>query len=106
MFFVCLLFSFAGGCPCRLKFFDPVDGKRLEGHVFLNLSIEKYTPCEFHCLLESRCLSANIGPSMENNKVTCELNDADHSQHPDDLKDHPGWTYRGTEVRNASNAVG
>ena len=82
----------------------PVDGKRLESHIFLNLSIGIYTPCEHRCVMESKCVSVNIGPTIENDKVTCELNDADHLQFPDDLKNHPGWTYRGTEVRNARNA--
>ena len=45
------------------------------------------------------CVSVNIG-SPVNNKVVCELNDADAQQHPEDLKLAPGWTYRGIEVRN------
>ena len=94
---------FVAGCR-RLKFVPTVDGKRLEGHVILSLSTGKYTPCEHRCLMESRCVSVNIGPSMEDNKVACELNDADHLQYPDDLKDFIGWTYRDTEVRNTSNA--
>ena len=83
-----------------MKFVPPVAGKRLEGHVFLNLSIGIYTPCEHRCVMEKECVSVNIGPTI-NNKVVCELSDSDAIKHPGDLKQRNGWTYRGTEVRNA-----
>lgn len=104
--FVLFCFSIKGSCRRHLKFFPPADGRRLESHLFLNLSIGKYTPCEHRCIMENRCVSVNIGPLTEKNEVTCELNDADYLQYPGDLKYHPGWTYRGTEVRHASNVVG
>ena len=44
-------------------------------------------------------MSINISPVL-NDTVLCELNDADALQNPGDLKVTPGWTYRGTEVRN------
>ena len=82
-----------------MKFTQPVDGKRLEGHVFLTLSIGIYTSCEHRCVMESKCVSVNIGPSG-NDKVVCELSDSHHLPHPEDLIQRIGWTYRGTEVRN------
>ena len=68
-----------------MKFAPLADGKRLEGHGFLNLSIGIYTLCEHRCVMESKCVSVNIGPSG-NDKVVCELSDSDHLQHPKDLK--------------------
>ena len=88
------------GCR-RVKFVPPVAGKRLVGHVFLNLSVGIYTPCEHRCVMEKDCVSVNIGSTI-NNKVVCELSDSDAIKHPGDLKQRNGWTYRGTEVRNVS----
>ena len=89
-------FLFLGGCR-RVKFIPPENGYYLNGHVFLNLTIGIYTPCEHRCVMESKCVSVNIGPPA-NYKVVCELSDSDHLQHPGDLKPRHGWTYIGTEV--------
>jgi len=72
------------GCR-RVKFVPPVASIRLEGHVFLNLSVGIYTPCEHRCVMEKECVSFNIGPTI-NNKVVCELSDSDAIKHPGDLK--------------------
>ena len=88
---------FADGCR-RLKFLPPDDGQYLADHVFLNLTIGIYTPCHHRCVMESRCVSINIGPPV-NDKVVCELSDSDHMLHPQHLKPRQGWSYRGiTEV--------
>ena len=96
-----LLFNVIFLASCRrLKFVSPVDGRRLEGHVVLSLAIEMHATCHHFCVMKmADCVSVNIGPPV-NNKVVCELNDADAQQHPEDLKLAPGWTYRGIEVRN------
>ena len=90
------LLFFVDGCR-RVKFIPPETGQYLEGHMFINLTIGIYTPCEHRCVMERKCVSVNIGP-ISKDKVICELSDSDHFQHPDDLKPRPGWTYRGTEV--------
>ena len=90
-------YFFADGCR-RLKFLPPDDGHYLADHVFLNLTIGIYTPCHHRCVMESRCVSINIG-SPVNDKVVCELSDSDHIQHSQHLKPRQGWSYRGiTEV--------
>ena len=90
-------YYFLDGCR-RLKFLPPKSGYYLRNHVFLNLTIGVYTPCHHRCVMESRCVSVNIGPPV-NDKVVCELSDSDHIQHSQDLKPRQGWTYRGiTEV--------
>ena len=66
--------------------------------MFLNLTIKVNMPCHHRCVMESRCVSVNIGPPV-NHKVVCELSDSDRIQHPQDLKTRQGWTYSGiTEV--------
>jgi len=87
-------YFFADGCR-RLKFLPPVDGHYLANHVFLNLTLGIYTPCHQRCVMESRCVSINIGPPV-NDKVVCELSDSDHIQHPQHLTPRRGWSYRGT----------
>ena len=87
-------FFFADGCR-RLKFLPPVDSHYLADHVFLNLTIGINTPCHHRCVMESRCVSVNIGPPV-NDKVVCELSDSDHIQHPQHLKPRHSWIYRGT----------
>ena len=95
-------YSFADGCR-RLKFLLTGDGYYLSDHVVLNLSIGIYTPCHHRCIMESRCVSVNIGTAV-NDKVVCELSDSDHLQHPQDLKPRQGWSYRGlSEVRPMAN---
>ena len=89
---------FADGCRRRLKLLPPDDGHYLADHVYLNLTIGIHTPCHHRCVMESRCVSINIGPPV-NDKVVCELSDSDHIQHPQHLKSRQGWSYRGlTEV--------
>ena len=88
---------FLGGCR-TVKFLPPEFGQYLEGHVFLNLTTGiKHAPCEHRCLMESDCVSVNIGPPI-NDRVICELSNSDHFKHPEDIKQRPGWIYRGTEV--------
>ncbi|KAL9953680.1 hypothetical protein ACROYT_G041133 [Oculina patagonica] len=52
--------------------------------------------------MESRCVSINIGPPI-NDRVVCELSDSDHSFHPEDLKPRAGFTYIGTENHCSSS---
>ena len=103
-FFNMLLF--VGGCQDirQINFNPPEYSRYLEGHVILSFSTGKYQQCEERCLLESDCVSVNIGP-LVNNKVVCELSNSDHMQHPEDLKPRLGWTYRGTEVRIANEKI-
>ena len=72
--------------------------------MFLNLTIGVYTPCHHRCSMESRCVSVNIGPPV-NDKVVCELSDSDHIQNPQDLKTREGWTYRGIPEVGITSSV-
>ena len=94
-FFIFFLFPL-GGCR-HVKFLPPESSQYLEGHVFLNLTIPIKIPCEHRCVMESECVSVNIGPPL-NGRVVCELSNSDHFKHPEDIKERPGWIYRGTEV--------
>ena len=98
-----LLLLFTGLCR-HLRFSPPVDGYALQRHVIKDISLNIYlvenipSQCNNYCTMESKCVSFNIGPPIKNN-VLCQLNDADHIQHPKDLEAREGFIYRGTEVR-------
>ena len=65
--------------------------------MIFNLSIGMYASCHHRCVMESECVSVNIGPPIDD-KVVCELSNSDHCLHPEDLKPRHGWTFRGAEV--------
>ena len=99
IFKYCDLFS--DTCGRHVKFTTEKDGYSLQGHVIKNLSLQLGTrdPCRGQCVMESRCVSINIGPPI-NDRVICELSDSDDILHPEDLKPRTGFTYTGIEVKN------
>ena len=95
-----MLISVSGNCGQnnrRITFLAPVRGFYLKGHVISNHSLELNLDCQDQCALARECVSYNIGPTI-NNKLTCELSNSDHLQHPEDLKPRKDWIYRGTQV--------
>ena len=103
-FMLCIktfFFLFTGTCGRHVKFTTEKDGYALQGHVIKNLTLELGTldPCRVQCVMESHCLSINIGPLMKD-RIVCELSDSDHTLHPEDLTPRAGFTYTGTEVSN------
>ena len=90
---------YAGRCRRHLKFTIVNGGYALRGHVIKNLTLQPdvRNPCRGQCVMESRCVSYNIGPQL-NDKVICEPSDSDHYLNPQDLQPRSGFTYTGTEV--------
>ncbi|XP_078374030.1 uncharacterized protein LOC144657542 [Oculina patagonica] len=87
---------------CRhLKFTQPIQGFALQGQMLRNLSIGIYASCKDLCTMESRCVSFNLGPPI-NDRMVCELSDSDNTQHPDDLIPREGFVYRSTELYTRS----
>ncbi|XP_020617315.1 uncharacterized protein LOC110055277 [Orbicella faveolata] len=88
----------ADTCKRHIKFTSVKNGYLLEGHVIkkLTLPLDVRNPCRSQCVLESRCVSINIGAPI-NDKVICELSDSDHSLHPEHLKPRAGFTFISTE---------
>ena len=90
---------------CRgLRFVRPVDGFALQHHVikeiYLLMGIELNGDCRHMCLMESTCVSVNIGSPDKGGFRLCQLSDSDHIKHPEDLKPRKGFLYWATEVRN------
>ena len=65
----------------------------------ISLSLGMRASCKARCTIESKCVSINIGPAI-NDKVLCQLSDSDNIRHTNDLKPRDGYMYRGTEVGN------
>ena len=97
--------SFTGLCR-HLKFSQLTSGFALQRHVIKNISLNIHmvenipSRCNNYCTMEDKCVSFNIGPPIKD-IVFCQLNDADHIQHPKDLQAREGFMYRGTEVRRS-----
>ena len=92
------------GLGCRsLRFVKPVDGFALEYHVIENVSLHMGTElsgeCRTLCLLESTCVSVNIGPPDKDGFRLCQLSNSDHQQHPEQFKQRQGFLYLATKVR-------
>ena len=49
--------------------------------------------CRYECLMESNCVSVNVGPPDKNGLRVCQLSDSDHIQHPEDLTAQEGFLY-------------
>ncbi|KAL9952605.1 hypothetical protein ACROYT_G039881 [Oculina patagonica] len=100
-----LAFANQDTCGRHIKFTTEKHDYALQGHMIKNLTLpldEKFDPCRGQCVMESRCMSINIGP-LVNDKVVCELSDSDETLHPGDLKPRTGFTYSGTENACSSN---
>ena len=82
----------------------PVDGFAFQNHVIkeihLHMGTELNGDCRHMCLMESTCVSVNIGPPDKDGFRLCQLSDSDHIKHPEDLKPREGFIYWATEVRN------
>ena len=54
--------------------------------------------CRYECLIESNCLSVNIGPPNETGFRLCQLSNFDHTQHHEDKEIRKGFILWASEV--------
>ena len=57
--------------------------------------------CGALCFMEHSCVSYNLMITSETGKHNCELNNATHEEHEDDLEENPSYKYRGAKVRSS-----
>ncbi|XP_031569775.1 uncharacterized protein LOC116304216 [Actinia tenebrosa] len=70
-------------------------GSYLRNHAIRTLTVSSQSMCRITCYLsDKQCLSYNFHQSSG----TCEINDSDEFQHPEDLIPSHGHVYRGTKV--------
>ena len=76
-----------------------LNGKRLINHMIRSSEVMVKTFCGALCFMEPNCFSYNVMTQSESRKHKCELNNATHEGHEDDLEEDPKYMYRGTKVR-------
>ena len=91
-------FSFSDSC--RQLEFRPTkdfDSNRLINHVIRTIDIVEKDLCGLLCFIEDNCVSYNTKVTSEST-TQCELNNATHHEHPEDLKPWNNYMYRGAKV--------
>ena len=74
------------------------DGKRLINYVILAAEVKDKQFCAALCFMENECFSYNTKTRIINGKLKCELNNATHEGHENDLLDDPDYFYCAAEV--------
>ena len=71
--------------------------KTLINHMIQSTTVESISECMQRCQEHRNthrvCYSFNTKMNMKLNKITCELNDATASQHPEDFIHQPEFVY-------------
>ena len=67
--------------------------------IYLPMGEELMThDCRYECLMESNCLSVNIGPPNETGFRLCQLSSFDRTQHREDKEMRKGFILWASEV--------
>ncbi|KAL9953458.1 hypothetical protein ACROYT_G040880 [Oculina patagonica] len=77
-------------------------GQRLINHMIRSADVMDKEFCEALCFMEPNCASCNIMTEVETGKHKCELNNATHEGHEEDLVEYPDYEYRGAKNHCAS----
>ena len=77
-----------------------LNGKRLANRVIKSIEVADQELCGSLCFMEPNCASYNFktlaSPSGDHR---CELNNATHEGHEDELEENPNYLYLGAKVR-------
>lgn len=87
---------------CRLMEFrgaDIIEGMRLINHVINTADVTNEEFCGALCFMEPSCVSYNFMMKGGTGKHKCELNNATHKEHNEDLEEDSDYLYRGAKVR-------
>ena len=91
--------SLSEQCKRRLEFKEVLTGQRLMNHMICKVDIVDHEFCGVLCFMEHNCVSYNLMTTNENGKHKCELNNATHEDHKEDLKKNSNYVYHGAKVR-------
>ena len=87
---------------CRLLEFrgaDIIEGMRLINHVIDTADVMSEEFCGALCFMEPSCVSYNFMMKGGTGKHKCELNNATHKEHKEDLEENSNYLHRGAKVR-------
>ncbi|XP_020901775.1 uncharacterized protein LOC110240310 [Exaiptasia diaphana] len=93
--------SAQGQCPAYSPNFVVKQGFRLYGHVINWLYAENEVLCRLKCNMVEKCLTFNYEAATK----ICELNDANHTLHINDLRQTQGFVYVDLKKQKKSDAA-
>ncbi|XP_067057281.1 uncharacterized protein [Acropora muricata] len=71
--------------------------RRLMKHVIESIKVRDFDMCELHCYHQPSCVSINFNVIPDSNVHECELNNATHRSHDNELENIGGYIYKGAE---------
>lgn len=69
-------------------------GRRLMNHLINTADVMNEEFCGALCFMEPSCVSYNFVMKSETGKHKCELNNATHKEHEEDLEENLNYVYR------------
>ena len=74
--------------------------RRLENYTIETRKVKNFDDCELMCYLNDNCVSLNFKKDPDKNEVVhiCELNNATHVKHDNELATDARFYYRGSKV--------
>ena len=91
---------------CRQLFFRAdftFGNRRLIKHVIESVNVRDFDNCELRCYHQPNCVSINFNVIRDSGGFhKCELNNATHRGHDNELENKDGYIYKGAEVRTSN----
>ena len=81
-----------------VNFARAIHGKKLNGSVFQESSVDSEISCQIACVKESRCLSYNFGAMKKGDGLICQLSDSDRFTSHENCTEDEKVIYRGILV--------
>jgi len=81
-----------------INFAQAIHGKKLNGSVFQEISVDSEISCQIACVEDMRCLSYNFGATKEEGKFICQLSDSDRFTSYENSTRDVQMVYRGIQV--------
>ena len=81
-----------------INFAKALHGKKLNGSVFQEISVDSEVSCQFACIKETLCLSYNFGSMNDGDNFACQLSDSDRFTSHENFTEDDKMLYRGIEV--------
>ena len=86
-----------------IDFARAVRGKKLNGSVFQEISVDSEVSCQIACVKEARCLSYNFGSLNEEDNFACQLSASDRFTSHENFTEDDKMLYRGIQVNFFEN---
>ena len=81
-----------------INFAQAIHGKKLNGSVFQEISVDSEISCQTACVGDIRCLSYNFGATKKEGKFICQLSDSDRFTSHENFTEDVEVVYRGIQV--------